>query len=75
MMGKRVSDSELIDMKPPKPVGSRVSRAGRLLRNLGLTGGSKLSKGDIALLTGTCSDALSLRPHRDPTIKVYLVEK
>lgn len=53
MMGKRVSDSELIDMKPPKTVGSRVSRVGRLLRNLGLTGGSKPSKGDIALLTGS----------------------
>ena len=73
-MGKGGSDGKVIDMKPPRAGGSLAAESGRLLRNTSLMGSRKLSKADTALLTASFQ-RLSLRPHSDPTIKVYLFEK
>ena len=73
-MGKGGSDGKLIGTKPPRAGGSLAAESGRLLRHTSVMGSRKLSKADTALLTASFQ-RLSLRPHRDPTIKVYLFEK
>ena len=44
-MGKRVPDGELIDMKPPKTGGSRVSRVGEAAQKYGPDRGKQAKQG------------------------------